>query len=313
MRIFFCGSGTFAVPTLRAIGASPHEVVGVITQPARPAGRGGKPRPTPIAQAAPELGLDAVECPDINADDAVARVRQARPDVIVVADFGQMVRAQVRGAAAIDAINLHGSLLPKLRGAAPINWAIIRGLRATGVTTFSLVDRMDAGDIYLQAETPIAPEQTAEELREVLAELGAKLVIDTLDLLASGHAGRQPQDEAQATRAPILKKSDGWIDWSADAAAVRNLIHGTRPWPGGQAVYRRGDGKRVSVILARAAAGPDGGDEPGRIDGDLCVAAGRGRVRIAEIKPAGSRLMPWRDFVNGYRVQSGDRFERHQR
>jgi len=310
MRIFFCGSGSFAVPVLRAIVASGHEIVGAVTQPARPAGRGGKLRATPIAAAAEELAVDVAERPDINADNVVADVRRAAPDVIVVVDFGQMVRAPVREAAAMDAINLHGSLLPELRGAAPINWAVIRGDKTTGVTTFSLIDRMDAGDIYLQAETAIAPDQTAEELREILAELGAKLVIDTLDAIAGGRATRRPQDDALATKAPLLKKTDGVIDWSADATAICNLIHGTRPWPGGQAVYLRAGGKPVPVILSRASALPEGGGGCGAIDENLCVSAGRGRVRIAEIKPAGKRLMSWRDFVNGYRVQSGDRFER---
>lgn len=310
MRIFFCGSGSFAVPVLRAIVASGHEIVGAVTQPARPAGRGGKLRATPIAGEAEELAVDIAECPDINADNVVADVRRAAPDVIVVADFGQMVRAPVREAAAIDAINLHGSLLPELRGAAPINWAIIRGHKTTGVTTFSLVDRMDAGDIYLQAEIAIAPDQTAEELREILAELGAKLVIDTLDAIAGGRVTTRPQDDAQATRAPLLTKTDGVIDWSADATTICNLIRGTRPWPGGQAVYLRAGGKPAPVILSRASALPEGGGGCGVIDEDLCVSAGQGRVRIAQIKPAGKRLMSWRDFVNGYRTKSGDRFER---
>jgi len=311
MRVLFCGSGRFAVPSLRTIYQSPHELVGLVTQPARPAGRGAGLRATPIAQAAAELGLDVVECGDINADPAVAAIRAARPDVICVADFGQMVRGAVRDAAAIDTINVHGSLLPKLRGAAPINWAIIRGHDKTGVTTFSLVDRMDAGDIYLRAEAPIAPDQTADQLRDTLADLGARALADTLDLLEPGTARRIGQDDAEATTAPRLKKSDGRIDWTADAVTIRNRVHGTWPWPGGQTVFRRANGgKAIPVLLARAVAEPGpGAGSPGEIDGELCVAAGSGRVRVGELKPAGKRLMRWNDFVNGYRVQPGDRFE----
>lgn len=310
MRIVFCGSGTFGIPTLRAVFDSSHEVVGVFTQPARPAGRGGKLRRTPVADAAAERGARAVECADINAPEAVAAVRAAAADVIVVVDFGQMVRAAVREAAALDAVNLHGSLLPALRGAAPVNWAILRGLPRTGVTVFSLVDRMDAGDVYVQAAMDLHPDHRARELSEALSELGVGAVMDTLSALERGDADRRAQDESQVTLAPRLAKSDGRIDWSADAASVRNRIHGCFPWPGGRIICIRQEGKSVPAIVTRAAVAEGQADgPPGRIDAELCVAAGEGRVRIVEIKPAGKRAMAWRDFANGYRVRAGDRFQ----
>jgi methionyl-tRNA formyltransferase len=272
MRVVFCGSGNFAAPSFRAIVDGAHELVGVLTQPPRPAGRGAKLRATPIAGAAAELSIDATECRNINSDE-------------------------------------HGSLLPALRGAAPVNWAIIRGHSVTGVTTFSLVDELDAGAVIAQEQTDIHPGETAEELKARLADMGSGLMSRTLDLLAAGRAERTEQDHSLATLAPMMKKSDGVIDWSADAESVNHLVHGAWPWPGGQAVFKRSDGKEYAVVIARAevAPGPVTG-APGTVDDELCVAAGQGRVRILELKPAGKRLMAFRDFANGYRVARGDSF-----
>ena len=307
MQVLFCGSGEFAAPSLAAVAAAGHEVVGVITQPARPAGRGGKLRVTPIAEKAGQMGLELREAEDVNDEASVEWIASRRPDVICVVDFGQMVRAAVRDQARIDTFNLHGSLLPELRGAAPVNWALIRGYRTTGVTTFSLVDRMDAGPIYLQAELEVAPDEQAEALRRRCAELGAELVCRTLELLTRGKAEAAAQDESRATYAPQLTKSDGLIDWTADAATIVNLVRGTWPWPAAQAVFRRWDGAEIGVKIACASA-RDGEGQDGRVDQDLCVGAGRGRIGIEQIKPAGGRLMSWRDFINGYRVQPGDQF-----
>ncbi|MFB3894212.1 MAG: methionyl-tRNA formyltransferase [Phycisphaerae bacterium] len=324
MRIVFCGSGSFAAPTLRAIIRAGHDVVKIVTQPPRPSGRGGKVHRTPLDEAARAedvLKQDPgriCECQNVNSPEAVAAIRDAKPDVICVADFGQFIRQPVRQLAPMGAFNLHGSLLPELRGAAPINWAIIRGYPRTGVTTFSLVDKMDAGAMYLQDSTDIRPDETAEELRARLAEIGAGVVCRTLEMLARGPVTGQAQNESRVTLAPMLKKSDGLIDWSAEAAAIRNLIHGVWPWPGGQAIFRRAGGPDTPVIVARAAVEPDSESpramgpraEPGTLDADLLVVTGRGRLRIVEIQPAGKRVMTWKDFVNGHRPKAGDRFVR---
>jgi methionyl-tRNA formyltransferase len=309
MRVLFCGSGTLGLPALAKIPSAGHELVGVVSQPPRPAGRGGKLRPTPLAEAARSAGREVIESPKINAPDVVAWIAARRPDVICVADFGQMVRAGVRGAARLDTINLHASMLPELRGAAPISWAIIRGYAKTGLSTFSLVDKLDAGAVYVQEELEIRPDETAEELRARCADRGAEVFLRTLEMIAAGDKPR-PQDETRVTLAPQLKKADGVIDWSADAATIRNLIHGTWPWPGGQAIYRRQGGFEVPVILARAAAEEGAGAAAGVLDASLCAAAGHGRLKVLQIKPAGGRLMNWRDFVNGYRVTLGDCFAR---
>ena len=309
MRIIFCGSGQFAVPAFQALLADGHDVLRVITQPARPSGRGGKTQPTPMAVAARHASIVADEMININSPESLAAIRADAPDAIVVADFGQMVRAAVRESAPLGAFNLHGSLLPELRGAAPVAWAIIRGCARTGVTTFSLVDKMDAGPMYLQAATDIDPNETGEELRRRLSIIGAELVCKTIELLSAGPAAGTAQDESRATLAPRLQKTDGVIDWSTDATSIRNRIHGVWPWPAAHAVFVRRDGHALPVLIARAAADEDDSDaQPGTLDEKLRVAALNGAVRILEIQPAGKRVMSWRDFVNGQRAGPGDKF-----
>ncbi len=309
MRVVFCGSGSFATPSLQAIIDSDHEVVGVVTQPPRRAGRGGKVRATAAAELARQAGLPLLETDDINAVPAVKVIAAARPEAICVAEFGQMIAAHVREIPATDTFNVHASLLPELRGAAPVNWAIIRGYKRTGVTTFSLVDRMDAGAMYLKSATDIIPGETAGRLRLRLAQLGARTACETLNLLAGGLAHGEEQDHEAATFAPRLKKADGIIDWTADARTICNLVHGTSPWPGAQAIFEHSGGRMLPATIASASVACAPVDDPvGQLDSDLTVATGADRLVIKEIKPAGKRLMSWRDFVNGYRVSAGDCF-----
>ena len=263
-----------------------------------------------MAEAAEQAGMEPWQCGDVNAPTTIEKLGALAADLLCVVDFGQMIRLAVRRLFRVDAINLHGSLLPALRGAAPVNWALIRGYKRTGVTTFSLVDRMDAGPMYVQLETDIKEDETADELRRRMSRLGADCLLRTLDMLAGGSALPQEQDESKASLAPLLTKTDGLIDWSADAERVCGLIRGTWPWPGGQTRLIRSGGKDVDVVIARAAAaGGAAGGGPGLLDEELCAAAGAGRVRILEIKPVGKRLMAWRDFVNGYRPAAGDLFQ----
>ncbi len=309
MRVVFCGSGTFAVHSLRAILAGAHELVGIITQPPRRAGRGGHLRPTPIAEFATDLGIAVNECDDINSDAAVQYLRDLAADVMFVAEYGQFIHAPAREASALGAFNLHASVLPELRGAAPINWAIIRGFKQTGLSTFAIVGPMDAGAVYATVETDIDPAETSDELRERLAVIGADLVCRTLDMLESGQGQPVEQDESKVTFAPLLKKADGRIDFTLPAEDVRNLIHGTWPWPGAQAILKRQKGSDVRVVIARAVVEESQLQlAPGTVDGELMIATGRGRLKIDQLKPAGKRLMAWRDFVNGYHVTEGDLF-----
>ena len=308
MKVAFFGSGHFAVPSLEAVVASDHEVVLVVTQPPRPAGRSDKPRPTPIGVLAERRGLATLACADVNSEESLALIADSQADVICVAEFGQVMHQAVIDGAPLGSFNLHASVLPALRGAAPINWAIIRGYQRTGVTTFRIVREMDAGPVYLTCETDLRPEETAEDLKARLAALGSQLVCETLDLLAAGDVVPIEQDQSGKTLAPKLTKHDGVIDWDADAVTIRNRIHGTWPWPGGQAVLHRAHGDDVHVVIARAAAEEGPAGTAGVFDDDLRVQTGSGRVGIIEIKPAGKRLMGFSDFVNGYRMVPGDRF-----
>jgi len=309
MRIVFCGSGAFALASFDAVLAGEHEVLAAVTQPARKAGRGGGLRATPIELAARAAGVEVCPYADINAPDSVEYLRDKHPDVICVVEYGQFLSQAVRQTARLDTINLHASVLPKLRGAGPVNWAIIRGLKRTGVSTFSLVDKMDAGPVYLTTETDIGPSERAAELRRRLADLGAELLGRTLDGIAGGKLKAHPQDHAVATFAPRLKKSDGWLDFTRPAEEIVRLVRGAWPWPGGQAVFHRRSGKIIPVTIAAARVVEGRADiEPGLIEPDMCVATGEGRMEILEIKPAGKRLMRWKDFCNGYRVVHGGRF-----
>ena len=309
MRVIFCGSGDFASPTFHALANSGHELVGVVTPPARRAGRGGALRATIIEEAARAADLDVHACANINSDEALTFLRSKHPDVICVVEFGQFLRAAARQVARYGAVNLHGSLLPALRGAAPVNWAILHGLTKTGVTTFSLVDKMDAGPVFLKRELDIEPDERAGELRLRLAALGAETMLQTLDAIQAGRHP-QPQDDSQAGFAPIPKKSDGFLDFRIPAQHIVWKVRGLWPWPGARAVFGHIARKALPVTIARARAaeGPAQGS-PGVLDDDLCVSTYQGRVEILEIQPAGKRIMSWQDFVNGYRVSPGDEFQ----
>ncbi len=310
MNVIYMASGTFAVPTLAALAGGEHTLLRVITQPARPAGRKGKLRPTPIAEACHDLGVAVEEWADVNSPESVSQLESLSPDVICVADFGQMIRSHARATARRSVFNLHGSILPVLRGAAPVNWAIIRGLESTGVTTFELVDEMDAGPIYLTHEVRITPEVRADELREQLAVIGAELVIRTLAGLADGSVVGKEQDAAAMTLAPKLSRVDGVVDWRQPAEAIRNRIHGTWPWPGAKAILKSQSGKQVELIISKAAVafGEGTGLMPGTLNDQLHVVTGQGILELLEVKPAGKRLMGWAAFVNGHRPTAGDSF-----
>ena len=313
MRIVFCGSGDVGVPLVCGLCEAGHEVAGVVTQPPRKAGRGGHLRPTVVAEAAEELSLNVMPTENINDDASLAAIDALKAEVMVVVDFGQMIKAAAREITPLGACNVHGSLLPALRGAAPANWAIIRGLSETGVTTFRITAGWDCGEMFVRKSIALTPEIRADELRARLAELGVSAMLETLEMFAAGETTGEVQDESAVTLAPLLKKSDGCIDFSAVATDIRNLIHGCWPWPGGQARYVAADGKAMDVTIARAEAvdGPAG--EPGLVTAEKTIATGAGELSILEIKPAGKRLMAWRDFVNGHRVGAGARFESVQR
>lgn len=308
MKIVYLGSGEFGVPSLMWLREA-HAVGLVVTQPARPAGRGRHEVETPIAQLAHTLQLAHVPAADVNAPEVVEKIRQLRPEVLVVIAFGQKIGPELLKLPGCRVVNLHGSLLPAYRGAAPINWAIIKGERRTGVTVIELNERFDAGAILGTSELEIKPLDTAGELHDRLAELGPGLLQEVLEKLACGEAQPIPQDETKASKAPKLKKEHGAIHWNQPAEQIQRQILGMWPWPGAYCLLRqqgRESAERISIARAEAIPGPAG--EPGQVGPDLTVACGTGRLRLLEVKPDNSKLMKFADFVNGHHLKSGDRF-----
>jgi methionyl-tRNA formyltransferase len=311
MRVVYFGSGEFAVPALRWLLNSPQEVAAVVTQPDRPAGRGKKAMPTPVGQIAETKGLIVHKIEDANDPAFVEAMIALRADLGIVAAFGQKLHPPLRGAFAGECINIHSSLLPKYRGAAPINWAILNGEPKTGVSVFRIVDRMDAGPVLVRRETMIGSTETAEELHDRLAGVACDAIGVTLELLERDpHAPGEPQDESLATRAPKLTKTDGMLRFDEPAERIALRCRAMWSWPGARCVYRGTDGRAEEVTIATATAMPtQAGEPPGTITSLLTVATVQGTLEIHGLKPAGKRVMSWQDFVNGRHVRAGDRFE----
>jgi len=313
MRIVFIGTGEFGVPALDALVRAGHEIVAAISQPDRPAGRGRVVQPTPIRAAAARLGCQHIQTADINSLDMAAVLRGA--EIGVVAAFGQKIGRGVLEAIPRGCVNIHGSLLPKYRGAAPYQWAILNGDETTGVTVFQLDERWDAGPIWAQRSTAIGATETADELHDRLAVLGAELIVATLADMVAGRMRPVAQDPTQATRAPKLTKADGYVDWSQPAARVARRINGLWSWPAAACLFVSRSGRQERVLLARAAVADDTAlptevIPPGVFCDRDVVQTGCGRVRLLEIRPAGGKLMPFDAFAHGRRVGPGDRLLR---
>ncbi|NLZ07582.1 MAG: methionyl-tRNA formyltransferase [Phycisphaerae bacterium] len=312
MNIVYLGSGEFGVPCLDALKASHHEIALVVTQPPQPAGRGRKCCPMPVGHWAESHAKPSIETDNVNAADVSKRIAAVRPDILVVIAFGQKIGPELLALPPHGAINVHASLLPKYRGAAPINWAIIRGEKETGVSIITVADRMDAGDILAQRGTQIGVHETAGELHDRLARVAPPLLLETLDRIEEGTATYTKQDEFLASKAPKLKKADGEVDFRLPAYVVADKVRGFWPWPGASSHYlstRTGKTVRVTLALADVIWGPTPASAvPGTFDEDLNVACGDGKLGIRKIKPAGSGLMEFKDFINGWHVQPGDRF-----
>ncbi len=312
MRVVFLGSGAFALPTLRWLAGSGHDIPLVVTQPARAAGRGLRTTRTPVRALAEELNLPVHEAENVNQPERDPRIRDLRADLGLVIAYGQKIGEDFRSSLPAGCINLHASLLPKYRGAAPINWAIIRGEERTGCTVFRLVDRMDAGPMLTSRWTLIKPEETTGELHDRLAAIGVDAVQDAMRLFADGRVPEgTSQNEAEATRAPKLQKSDGLVRFDRPAIEVAHHICGVTPWPGAATRFTAKEDRWENVLLCRARQAEDASSPkipPGTIDERRYVAAPDGFVEILEIKPSSGRLMTWPEFVNGRHVAAGDRF-----
>lgn len=292
MKLVFLGAGAFGIPSLDSL-AREHEIALVVTQPDRPAGRGKVMTPTPIAARAAELGLPVIKPADVNAPEVVAQVRGVGADAWAVIAFGQKLsRELVDG---VFAINLHGSVLPAYRGAAPIQRAVMDGCAETGVSVISIAERMDAGLVYATRVRPIGASETADEVHDALALLGPEVLSGVLAEQAAGRAAGAVQDESLATRARKLSKADGTVDLAArDARAARAWINGLNSWPGCTVVIGG-----LEVKLLRVLEADGGGAKPGVVGADGRVAARTGAIEILEVQPAGGRAMAWGDFVRG--------------
>ena len=301
MRLVFLGTPDFAVPTLNAIVAAGHQVIEVVTQPDRPKGRRQELTPSPVKAAALAHGLTVWQPERVRHADSVEHLRALAPDAMVVVGYGQIIPQSVIDIAPLGIINVHASLLPELRGAAPIQWAVARGYEKTGVTTMRIDAGLDTGDIVLQSETGIGPDETSPELSPRLAEAGARILLETLDGLAQGTLKPVPQDGTRATLAPILKKDDGRIDWTLPAKTIHNLIRGLQPWPGAHTMFR---GQSLHLWRSRLAADKRN-LAPGALiqDGGVFAVAGDGVcLELLELQLEGRKRMPAGVFANGHRL-----------
>lgn len=313
LRVLFFGSGEFAIPTFRSLRSDGHAIVGVVSQPPRPAGRGKALQPTPLAAFASEAGFDVLTPADVNAPQVLAGLRELRADLGYVAAFGQKLGADLLTMFPVGIINLHGSLLPAWRGAAPVQRAVLNGDRETGVTIFRIVEKMDAGPILAQRRTAIVPDETADDLLDRLARIGCDCLRAALERLAAnpGDPG-DPQDPAGVTLAPKLRKSDGYADFSLSPRRAAARINGLWSWPAAACRFISADGRRdEAVLIARARPAEmdaPSADPPGVVSGSLRVAVTGGEIELLEVRPVGGRLMDWQSFVNGRHVKPGDRF-----
>lgn len=314
MQIILMGTGPFAVPMARAIYASSHTVLLVVTRPQRKLHGKSQAQAQPMRQLAIEQGTPVFDPESINTDLARAELARHDPDLLVVCDYGQILRPATLAVARLGGINLHGSLLPKYRGAAPINWAVYHGEPELGVTVIHMTPQLDAGPMIAQAAMPVTLEDTAETLEPQLAELGAPLVMQAIEQLATGKPQPLPQDAALTSPAPRLKKDDGQIDWHRPAAALVNQVRAFVPWPKSFTFWLREQGEPLRLIIDKAHSV----DQPLQISAPgtvqvaeqdrLLIATGQGLLQIDAIQPAGKRVITTAEFLRGYPMRPGERF-----
>lgn len=304
MRIIFMGSAGFAVPSLNALIDSDHHVLEVVCQPDKPAGRGLKVTACPVAQAAREAGLSLYQPKTLKSGDVITHLEELQTEIIVVVAYGKILPSEIIDIPPYGCVNVHSSLLPKYRGAAPINWAIIDGEEETGVTTMLINDRMDAGDILQSAPVTIDELDNAVELEERLEQVGAQLLMETLKGLEEGTIAPIPQDEAQSSYAPLLKKEDGLIDWSLTAREIANRVRGLVPWP---VAFTHLDGKVLRIFEAHAsdeACRAEAGTVI-RCEKHLAIATGAGVLYPLEVQLEGKKRMHCEDMLRGCKVDEG--------
>lgn len=310
LRIVFCGTPAFAVPSLRHLIAQPDfQIAGVVTQPDRPRGRGQETASSPVKAAAIAAGIDVYQPEKIRSEEVFEYFKRLAPDAVAIIAYGQIVPARLLEIPRLGWINVHASLLPKYRGAAPINWAIANGEKRTGLTTMRIDAGLDTGPTLLKFETDIGPDETAPELSSRLADAGAPLIVETLRKLERGEITPVPQNNSQATLAPPLKKEEGRMDWSLDAHKIYNRIRGFDPWPGAFTTFR---GKNCRIwgkpLKPISAGGTPGIVLPTREDGLLVICGGGTVLRVEQVQLEGRNRVTDGEFMNGARIVPGERF-----
>jgi methionyl-tRNA formyltransferase len=311
VRILFWGTPEFAVPSLRALGEEGHEIVGVVTQPDRPAGRGRELRASAVKNEALGEGFPVLEPESARSDEFLEQIAGLGAELSIVVAYGHLLSLEALNAPSQGSLNLHASLLPALRGAAPINWSIVRGDTVTGVTVMRMVEQMDAGPILFQAEEPIAPEETASDLTMRLSEVGAEALVETLVLLEAGLIEEREQDDSNATYAPKVDRTTARIDWANGSVAVGNFIRGMDAVPG---AWTELEGQPVKLFHPEADPEVIAGAQPGTIlkadgGGGLIVATAEGALRVSEVQPPGKRRMEASAWILGRGAMAGQRFE----
>jgi methionyl-tRNA formyltransferase len=311
MRVLFWGTPDYAVPSLRALIGEGHDVVGVITQPDRPAGRGRELREPPVKTLAREEMIPVFQPETARDQDFIDQIRAISPEISVVVAYGQILTREVLELPERGSINAHASLLPELRGAAPINWAIVRGYDRTGVTIMRMVEAMDAGPILYQVEEPIGADETAADLWSRLSEISAEALIETLTLIEDGACTEEPQDDSKVSFAPRITRANAHISWRADAVGICNLIRGMDAVPGAWSAHRDGE---LKLFRPRPLPDHEHNEVAGTVieahEGDsergIVVACADGAVAVREVKAAGKRRMTASEFVRGRGIAVGD-------
>ncbi len=312
MKVIFMGTPDFAVSALETIIDAGHEVALVVTQPDRPRGRHGEVTPSPVKASAVSHGIPVYQPERVREPECVEYLRQQGADVIVVVAFGQILPKEILELTPYGCVNVHASLLPLYRGAAPIQWAVMDGAAVTGVTTMRMDEGLDTGDIILQEEVPLSPDETGGSLFDKLARVGADLCVRTLDALADGTAVFTPQDETRSTKVGMIRKEMGCLTWSRPAVELERWIRGLDPWPG---AYTEWHGNTLKIW--RAAVRPENTDRaPGTVadvtaDG-AAVQTGDGLLILTEVQPAGRKRMDGAAFLRGYPMQAGERLGRDE-
>lgn len=304
MRIVFMGTPDFAVPSLRKLLDAGHEIAGVFCQPDKPQGRGHKLVPPPVKVLAQEQGLPVFQPKGLRNAEAQEQLRALKPELIVVAAYGKILPLEVLELPPHGCINVHGSLLPKYRGAGPIQWSLLNGETVTGITTMRMAEGIDTGDMLLKAEIPIGENETAGELFDRLAQLGGEVLLQTLEELKAGRLNPVKQEESEATYAPMLSKELSMLDFSRAAQELHNQVRGLSPWPCAETLLQ---GRRLKVYRSEIVS-LTGGGVPGTLldAGDFVVQCGEGQIRLTEVQFEGSRRMPGGDFLRGKRLSAGE-------